>query len=144
MRKLLGLGLVILLALNAQHSAFAQKAGDRKANKASVEKVDELAFGHGVLCNTAKQMERYLTLYRDNTTPEAAVKAVNTETESPGACGFAFVAFVPGHVAGTVNCTGGVMRMMQITVLARKTERGWVKVVPTKQFTALFDQAEEA
>jgi len=141
MRKLLGLGLVLLFALSAQQNAIAQKTGDRKS---SDQKASDIAFGHGVLCNTAQQMQRYLTLYRGETTPEAAVQAVNTETKAPGACGFAYVAFVPGNMVGSVSVTGGVMRMMQIIVVARKTERGWVNVTPTKQFTALFDKADEA
>jgi hypothetical protein len=131
------LGLVVALSISAQTGAYAQKAKSKT-------KLEDLAFGQGVLCNTAQQIERYLALYRNDTTPETAVQTVNTETRSPGACGFAYVAFIPGDSVGTVNVSGGVMRMMKITVLARKNERGWIQVMPTQQFTALFDEAEEA
>ena len=137
MRNMLRVGLVFLFAGVAQQGAIAQQ-------KSQPPKSDDIAYGNGVLCNTVEQMQRYLVLYRGETAPEAAVQKVNLEMKAPGACGFAYIAFVPHSIVGSVNVTGGVMKMVQITVLARKTERGWVNVIPIQQYTALFDKADEA
>ena len=53
------------------------------------------------------------------------------------------------NVTGTVNVLeacrrAGVMRVVQIVVLAKKTERGWVRVTPTSQCTAVFFTFDDA
>jgi hypothetical protein len=105
---------------------------------------DQLAVGHGVVCDSPKQIERYLALFKDNSPPEKAVQAVNTEIESPAACGISTFVFIPGEIIGTVEVSDGVMRVVKIVVLAKKTERGWVRVTPTSQYTAVFFTFDEA
>jgi hypothetical protein len=105
---------------------------------------DQFAIGHGVVCDTPKQIERYLVLFKDNSPPEKAVQAVNTEIENPKACGISTFAFIPGEIIGSVEVSDGVMRVIQIVVLAKKTERGWVRVTPTSQYTAVFFTFDEA
>jgi hypothetical protein len=105
---------------------------------------DQFAIGHGVVCDTSKQIERYLVLFKDNSPPEKAVQAVNTEIENPTACGISTFAFIPGEIIGNVEVSDGVMRVVQIVVLAKKTERGWVRVTPTAQYTAVFFTFDDA
>lgn len=113
-------------------------------NAALAEAADKLSFGYGIICNTSEQIERYLTLYRGETSAEEAAQAVNTETKSPGGCGMASIAFISGDYLGSVNVSGGVMRMVRIVVLAMKTENGWSTISPTPQYTALFVKLDEA
>ena len=108
----------------------------------------KLQVGFGVVCDTSAQMERYLTLYRGDISPETALRIVNSEANNAVAgspvCGMASIAFAPGGEVGTVNVSGGMMHIMQITVVAMKTHRGWFKVPPTIQYTAMFEELTEA
>ncbi len=88
----------------------------------------------------------------ENLNPEVVVsrtirrrkKAVNTEIENPAACGISTFAFIPGEIIASVEVSDGVMRVVKIIVLAKKTERGWVRVTPTSQYTAVFFTFDEA
>jgi hypothetical protein len=112
--------------------------------EALTQTTDRLAVGHGVVCDTAKQIERYLVLFKDNSRSDKAIQTVNTETEKPAACGISTFAFMSGEIIGSVEVSDGVMRIIQIVVLAKKTERGWVRVAPTSQYTAVFFTFDEA
>ena len=101
-------------------------------------------LGVGVICDTAEQMQRYLTLFKDDTSPQVAIQTINSETPGQGACGMALVAFLEGNHIGAIEVSGGIMRIMQITVVAMKTPSGWLSVTPTQQYTAFFEKAEEA
>jgi hypothetical protein len=79
---------------------------------------DQVAVGHGVVCDTPKQIDRYLALFKDNLPPEKAVQTVNTEIENPAACGISTFAFIPGEIIGSVEVSDGVMQVVQIVVLA--------------------------
>lgn len=127
----------VLLALIMLMVAGAQ-AG------ATTDKADKATFGYGVICDTSQQIQRYLALYQGETSAEEAAHSVNTETKKPGGCGMASIAFIPGDYLGTVNVSGGQMKMIQIVVLAMQTERGWQRVPPTLQYTALFVKLDEA
>ncbi len=69
---------------------------------------------------------------------------MNTETNSPGGCGMASIAFVSGDYLGDVNVPGGIMRVVKILVFAMKTPEGWQSILPTPQYTALFVKLDEA
>jgi len=117
------------------------------AQEASAQTADEFAVGHGVVCSTAKQIGRYLTLYKETSSPIKAIQAVNSEAKNPGACGITSIVFISRNIIGSVEVSGGVMRLIQIVVLAKKTEHGWVRVTPTEQYTAVFvtlDEVREA
>jgi hypothetical protein len=106
---------------------------------------DQFTLGHGVVCDTQKQIERYLALVKENSPPGKAVQAINIETENPTACGISKIAFLSGSIIGNFEVSGGVMRVIQIVVIAKKTERGWVRVAaPTWQYTAVFVTFDEA
>src|SRR5262245_28631418 len=113
--------------------ALAQQEG---ADHQSVPKADDkkpapdLSVGVGVICDTAEQMKLYFVHYEGNTSAEAAADMVNTETKSPGGCGMASVAFLPGDFVENVSVSGGVMRMLKIMVFAMKTEKGWEMIPP--------------
>ena len=129
MRVLLALIMFVLAAASAQ---------------ASTDKAEQVTFGYGIICNTSQQIQRYLTLYRGDTSAEEAAQTVNAESKTPGGCGMASIAFIAGDSLGTVDITGGQMKMIQIVVLAMKTESGWQRITPTLQYTALFVKLDEA
>ena len=111
---------------------------------ASAQTAGQFAIGHGVVCDTQKQIERYLALYKEHSRPEIAVQTVNAETENPTACHISWIAFIPGQIIGSVEVSDGVMRVTQIVVLVKKTERGWIRETPRPQYTAVFVPFDEA
>ena len=131
MRALLQLSIVIFGLVCAHRDARAQEQNN-------------LTFGHGIICDTSQQIQRYLTLYKNDTSPAMAADTVNTETKSPHGCGMAQVAFIPGDELGSVSVSGGMMRMLRITVYAMRSDSGWVRVSPTPQYTAIFIKMDEA
>jgi hypothetical protein len=133
MRKLFQIGLLLSVSL-IPAGAIAQDAQDSK----------NLEVGLGVICDTAEQIQRYMILYKDGTPTAAAMQVVNTESKSPAACGLAAVAFLPGKNVGNINVSGGIMRLLQITVVAMRAESDWRYVKPTRQFIALFEKLDEA
>ncbi len=156
MRILLGLSVAACLLGGMQIDAFAQgKNDDRHQGQGTRQNPgagttapgnlpSNLSFGVGVICDTPDQIRRYLTLYQGPTTAEQAATAVNTETNSPGGCGMASIAFVSGDYLGDVNVPGGIMRVVKILVFAMKTPEGWQSILPTPQYTALFVKLDEA
>ena len=134
MRVRLRLGLLLLL-FGFHSAAIAQNA-------------KHVALGVGVFCDTAEQMQRFLTLYSADysaeISPPAAIQAVNSEKASRGACGMAPILFVRGDYVGSVNVSGGIMRIVEIMVIAMKMPQGWLDVPQTQQYTAFFEKAEEA
>src|SRR5258705_1952895 len=58
----------------------------------------ETATGAVMICDTQKQVERYVQLFDGD--PEVAIRAVNTEENSPNACALVDVSYVEGPDAG--------------------------------------------
>lgn len=100
--------------------------------------------GVGVVCDSAQQVERYLALYIGGSSSQSAVELVNTESHNPMACAMVAVAFVRGGEVNVVSTSSGQMRVMQITIIAARTEIGWQRVPPINQYTAIFEEQIEA
>jgi hypothetical protein len=111
---------------------------------AIAQNTKQVELGVGVFCDSAEKMERFLTLHKGEIPPPAAIQAVNSETTSRGACGMASILFLPGDNVGNVNVSGGIMRIVQITVIAIKMPQGWLDVPQAQQYTAFFEKAEAA
>src|SRR5262245_28956211 len=99
--------------------------------------------GGGVVCDSAQQIERYFALKGEGAEPEQAVRLVNTEAKDPRACAIIVVAFVPRAEVAKLTVNGGVIRVMEITVIAAATPAGWDRVPPVTQYTAVFVKTEE-
>ena len=103
---------------------------------------DGLKVGIGIVCDGSNQVERYLSLYRGEGSPMAALQAVNAEAHKT-ACGMAKIAFVFGEQVGIVRQKDGQMRIVQIIVVATQVHGGWRQIPPTVQYTAVFEKFEE-
>lgn len=102
----------------------------------------KLRVGIGVVCDGSNQVERYLSLYRGEGSPTEALQVVNAEAHKT-ACGMASIAFVLGEQVGTVKQKDGLMRILQIIVVATRTHGGWQQIPPTVQYTAVFEKFED-
>ena len=102
-------------------------------------------IGAGLVCNSAQQVERYLTLYTaSKQSPEAAIHAVNTEAQDANACVLAAIAFVRNEEQTTVPAPGGQMRIVKVTIVATRTPSGWLRIDNLVQYTAIYEKLEEA
>lgn len=138
MKRLIGaaaLSLVLSCAAVAQERANSSAAKSNPAEKATV--------AVGLICDTPQQVERYLALYKDGATAEAAMNVVNREESNPKACGIAAAAFVMGQQMGTLSVPGGTAQIVEITILAAHTGKQWRTTTPTKQYTAVFLEGQE-
>ena len=126
---------------------FPVEANAEQQNRSHADQQgDEVEVGVGLICNSEQQVERYLALHGKDQSPEgtvAAIQAVNTEAQDSSACALAMIAFIRGDEGKSVPAPGGLMKIMQVKVLATGTPDGWRRTVPTIQFTAMFQKLEE-
>ena len=137
MRSLLRIPLVLAAAVCLSSAAVAQ-------DNFTLDNADKSpTVGVGVICDTAEQVERLVSLQTVGTPPERAILVVNQEASNPRACGVAATAFVPGKALANYSVSGGTIRVLEITVFATATEAGWQKVPAQTQYTAVFVKSEE-
>ena len=104
-----------------------------------------LKAGIGVICNSAEQIERFLTLInKDDGSTAEAIQTINIEVEDPTACGIAPVAFFPEKLIRTLTMSNQAIKVMRIRIVGTLTERGWVQIDEVVQFSAVIEKSEEA
>ena len=96
----------------------------------------EVYVGQGVVCDTAGQVERFAAVLDDTGAVDNAVNTVNEETHNPAACALVLAAFVPGQEVAQVRHKGGLVRVVEIIILAVPVGDDWKAVDPLKQYAA--------
>ena len=96
-------------------------------------RADEVETSTGVICNTRKQMERFVAL--NEADPESAIRAVNAEEHDPTACAVASLAFVRGGNPVTVRRKDATFQIVPILVVGIVTRDGVRGVVPAVYFS---------
>jgi hypothetical protein len=94
----------------------------------------EVELGTSLICNTEKQVERFIALYDGDA--QAAVNAVNSE--DPTACGFVNTAYVRGRQLATARNKEIAFGVVEILVLGIVDEEGSVESVNPAVFYSLF------
>jgi hypothetical protein len=102
---------------------------------------DEVETSTGVICNTQKQMERFVAL--NDADPQTAIRAVNAEAQDPTACAVASLAFVRGGNSLTVRSKGATFQIVPILVVGVVTPNGVRGIIPAVYFS-LFKVEERA
>lgn len=97
------------------------------ANKSDIDNPDNAsaAIGIGIICNTPQQAERYISLLGTGQKAGVAMNIVNTETNSPHACGIAAVAFTRGATVDTKTVHGKSMQVVRINIIAGFNGVSW-------------------
>ena len=91
-------------------------------------------FSDVVVCDTQKQAELYVTLYRGDS--DAAVRAVNRQENDPRACGVASATFVRGPQMATARAGNMAFEIVRILVLGIDSHGAIRPVRPAPFFTA--------
>src|SRR5262249_47904949 len=109
--------LLIAALIGAGGTAFAQEQNQDKPNQKVVE------LGVGVICDRAESVQRYLALFVKDVAPSAAIEKVNLESGNRIVCAIGAVAFTEDEHVGNVDIKGGIMRIMQITIVGMRTPK---------------------
>ena len=97
-------------------------------------RAQEVEIGTGIVCDTQKQMERFVALFHGEA--EAAVKAVNAEEDDPNACMVGTLAYVRGPDVATARTRDATFQIVRILVIGILTEVGFQATVPAAFFSA--------
>jgi len=96
-------------------------------------RADEVETSTGVICNTQKQMERFVAL--NDADPQSAIRVINAEEHDPEACAVASLAFVRGGNPITVRRKDATFQIVPILVVGVVTRDGVRGVIPAVYFT---------
>jgi organic radical activating enzyme len=99
-----------------------------------------MTVGSGVICDTARQAERFATLRSNGKDAELAIHAVNDEAKNGGACRFAFVVFTGGEPIAELSVNARPVTILAITVHAFGNGRTWNQVPATVQYTLVTEK----
>jgi hypothetical protein len=94
----------------------------------------EYERGTALLCDTQRQVERYVALF--NREEQSAINTVNTEEQNQGACALATVTFMRGPDLGTARSKEGAFQIVRILVVGVETSSGLRSVRPSAYFSA--------
>ncbi len=125
MRHLVGAALLLLLC---GAPGFAQQPDDAGG-----------AVGRGLVCDSSRQLERFVEFLNQGHAEEEALRAVNDEAQSPTACGVFLAAFAVGKPVARATMLGEPIRIVEITVIAISDGSRWTTVPPTRQYTMLSE-----
>jgi hypothetical protein len=100
----------------------------------SPARAHEYEHGTALLCDTQRQVERYVALF--NGEEQSAINAVNTEEQNPTACALATVAFMRGLDLGTARTKENAFQIVRILVVGVETPSGLRSVRPSAYFSA--------
>jgi hypothetical protein len=100
----------------------------------SPARAQEYERGTALLCDTQRQVERYVALF--NGEEQSAINAVNTEEKNPTACALETVAFMRGPELGTARNKENAFHIVRILVVGVATPSGLRSVRPSAYFSA--------
>jgi hypothetical protein len=95
---------------------------------------EALNVGRGVICDTAEQAQRFVTLRNGGSATMQALQVINREAANPTACGEAMVAFRLGEPIQGAKVDGMTVNVVKITVVAFSNGRNWSMVPETVQY----------
>jgi hypothetical protein len=104
---------------------------------------EALNVGRGVICDTAEQAQRFVTLRNGGSATVQALQVINREAANPTACGEAMVAFRLGEPIQVAKVEGMTVNVVKITVVAFSDGRSWSPVPETVQYAIVAPQGIE-
>ena len=100
----------------------------------SPARAQEYEHGAALLCDTQRQVERYVELF--NGKEQSAINTVNTEEQNPAACVLETVAFMRGRELGTARNKESAFQIVRILVVGVETPSGLRSIPPAAYFSA--------
>jgi hypothetical protein len=97
----------------------------------------------GVICDTAEQAQRFVTLRNGGSVTKQALQVINREAANPATCGEAMVAFRLGEPIQGTKVEGLTVNVVKITVVAFRDGRRWSAVPEMVQYAIVAPQGIE-
>jgi hypothetical protein len=116
--------------------------GEALAAEGPAPENGEAAVGVGVLCNTSRQAEQFVSLRGKGAAP--AMQAVNSAARDGHACGIAAVAYIRDRTVGTVKLNDRLVQIVRINVVAGFTGSGWERATADMTQYAVLEGAGES
>ena len=79
----------------------------------------------GVICNTSRQAEQFVTLRSRGTQPEQAMRAVNAAARDQRACGVAAIAYIRDATIETKTMQDQLVQIVRVNVVAGFNGSAW-------------------
>ena len=95
------------------------------------------AVGIGVICNTSRQAEQYVSLRARGQAVTPAMTAVNRRARQPRACGIAAIAYLRGQTLDTKPVNGKLVQIVRINVVAGYNGQSWNRIANTTQYAVI-------
>ena len=95
----------------------------------------EVQTGPVMICDTQKQVERFVSLFDGNT--QTTISAVNAEQKDPNACAIANIAYLRGPQVGMARTRADAFSLVPIIVIGVNTPAGMKSVKPAPFFTLI-------
>jgi hypothetical protein len=96
-------------------------------------RAQEVQTGTVMICDTQKQVERFVTLFDGNA--QIAISAVNAEEQNPTACAVADIAYVHGPQVGTARSRTEAFGIIPIIAVGVRTPAGVHAIAPAPFYT---------
>jgi hypothetical protein len=91
---------------------------------ANAEQLD-MNVGHGVICDTLKQVEHFAALRSNGKEADVALQTVNQRVPGPTACALRLVKFTGGKPVARLSINGKPAFVLEITVHAFSNGHAW-------------------
>ena len=131
MKRILGLLLLTLRPLSAD---------------ASAEQAPKLRVGYAILCDTQKEVERYVELAHQGVKDHVAIPQVNKEFPTPSggpACSALYFVYHRNKTVMTFEEKEGTYSILRVDVFGFPDYAGyWKPIDAIERFTVWFDPAE--
>jgi hypothetical protein len=95
----------------------------------------EVQTGTVLICDTHKQVERFVTLFTGNA--QAAIGAVNAEEQNPTACTVATIAYLSGPQVGMARSRTDAFQIIPIIAVGVGTPAGVRSIAPAPFYTLI-------
>jgi hypothetical protein len=106
-------------------------------------KAQQITFGTGLVCNQLEDVERYVALYQEGDSADAAVDEVNQEA-GQSVCDMITVAYIRGEDIKIIRIAGGFGAIAKVAVVGVRTGTQWLSVTPQEQFMIVSVEDREA
>lgn len=116
----------------------AASANERSTNPA----LGGPSVGIGIICNTAEQAARFVSLRAGGADSPHAIQAVNVEAKDAHACGIAAVAFVRDATLAGRAVNDKLLQVVRVNILAGFNGNAWQQTAGMIQYAVIEGEGE--
>lgn len=116
--------------------------GTARATEGPAPQNGDAAVGIGIICNTPRQAEQFVSLRSKGVANEKAILAINASARDGRACGVAAIAYIRNQTVETVKLKDQLVQIVRISIVAGFNGSGWQRVSDMVQYAVLEGAGE--